>query len=140
AVPQPEELVRIGWAGKNEMVRGMSTYGATGKNAAGEDIQESISYPVYKVLVASNQTLTGIAAAAPMSGLNVVYGGKAEIAAGLIVTGNYFQVLKIQPQFGRLLTPDDDNDAAPPVAVISDAYWKKRFGGNASAVGQTVTI
>ncbi len=140
AVPQPDELVRIQWAGKNEMVRGMSTYGATGKNASGEDLQESVSYPVYKALVASNQTLTGIAAAAPMSGMNVVYGGKAEIAGGFIVTGNYFQVLEIQPQLGRLLMPGDDNDAAPPVVVISDAYWKKRFGGDASVVGTTVTM
>src|SRR5262249_51752391 len=140
AVPHPEELVRIRWAGKNEMVRSMSSYGTTGKNASGEDIQESISYPVYKALVAGNQTLSGIAAMAPAGGANVVYGGKAEMAQALVATGNYFQVLNIQPEIGRFLTPDDDNDAAPPVAVISDAYWKKRFGGDPSAVGKTVTL
>src|SRR4051812_32108149 len=82
-----------------------------------------------------------MAALAPVGGANVVYEGKAEISgAAFVVSGNYFQVLNIQPQLGRLLTPDDDNDAAPPVVVISDGYWKKRFGGQSSIIGKTVTM
>src|SRR5262245_43894825 len=76
SVPEPEKLVGVGWTGKNEMVRSRSSYGATARNAAGQDIQETISYPIYKTLVDANQTLIGIAALAPVGGANVVYDGK----------------------------------------------------------------
>ena len=139
-VPEPDRLVRIRWAGKNDMMRSSSGYGNNGKNEAGEDVRETISYPIYKTLVAANQTLTGIAAGAPANGLNVVYDGKADNASGFIVSGNYFQVLNVQPIYGRLLTPEDDNDAAPPVAVISHAYWTRRFGADPNAVGKTLAM
>src|ERR1700754_2761269 len=57
-IPNPDSLVRLGWAGKNEMLRGSSSYGYNAKNAAGEDVQETISYPAYQALAAANQTLT----------------------------------------------------------------------------------
>jgi predicted permease len=139
-VPEPDRLVRIRWAGKNDMMRSSSGYGTNGKNASGEDIRETISYPIYKALVASNQTVTGLAASAPANGANVIYEGKAEIANGFLVSGNYFEVLNIRPMYGRLLTPDDDKDGAPPVAVISHGYWKKRFGGTPATIGKTVTM
>ena len=72
-----------------------SRYGFSGKTAAGEDIFETTSYPVYQALRAANQTLTDIIASAPLGNLNVVIGGKAELSSSLIVSGNYFQVLDV---------------------------------------------
>src|SRR5262249_16597512 len=87
-VPHPETLVRLRYAGANDMRRSSSNYGFNGKNASGEDIRETTSYRIYEALRSANQTLTDIAASAPMGSLNVVIDGKAELASAFIVSGN----------------------------------------------------
>ena len=58
-----------------------------------------------------------------------------------LVSGEYFGVLRQVPQAGRLLTVDDNvNLGQHPVAVISDAYWSRRFGRARSALGSELRI
>src|SRR5215472_17731191 len=83
-VPQPETLVRLRYAGQNDMRRSSNGYGYNGKNDAGEDIRESMSYPIYQALRSANQTLTDVAASAPMGRLNVIVDGKAELATSFL--------------------------------------------------------
>ena len=45
-----------------------------------------------------------------------------------VVSANYFNVLGIKPALGRLITPADEDLNAPPVLVLSYAYWVKEFG------------
>ena len=54
-------------------------------------------------------------------------------------SGSYFDVLGVRPAIRRLLTPSDDR-LAPPVAVLSYAYWQSRSGGSPDVLGKTVTI
>src|SRR5215467_9908691 len=124
-VPHPEQLVRLRYAGKNDMRRSSNGYGYNGKNAAGEDVRESVSYPVYEAIRAANQTLTDIAASAPIGNLNVRVDGKAELGDAILVSGNYFQVLGVPALIGRTLTPEDDTPSAEVAAVISYRYWQK---------------
>jgi predicted permease len=56
------------------------------------------------------------------------------------VTGNYFHTLGIKAFGGRVFTPDDDNPAAPPVAVLSHRAWQTIYGGDTSVVGSTFII
>src|SRR2546421_1098212 len=105
-VPHPETLVRLRWAGQNDMRRSTSSYGYNGKNAAGEDVRESMSYPMYQALLAANQTLTGMAVSVPSGRLNVIVDGKAELAPGLPVSGDVFQLLNVPAWIGRALTPE----------------------------------
>ena len=63
------------------------------------------------------------------------------------MSGNYFDVLGVPPAAGRPLVAADDRPDAPPVAMISDAFWQRRFArsptrsANRSVVnGVTVTI
>lgn len=63
-----------------------------------------------------------------------------EDARAKFVSGNYFLDLGVTPALGRLLEPADDQRGAPLVAVLSDGYWKRRFGGDPSVVSRTVTI
>jgi predicted permease len=139
-VSQPETLVRLRYAGQNDMRRSSNGYGYNGKNAAGEDIRESMSYPIYQALRSANQTLTDIAASAPMGRLNVIVDGKAELATSFLVSGNYFQLLNVPAWIGRTLSPDDDNPSAPAVAVISYGYWQKRFGGSPAVLGKSISM
>jgi predicted permease len=66
--------------------------------------------------------------------------GSVERASAHLVSGNYFVVLGVNPQQGRLLSNDDDRPAAPPAAVISDDYWKQKLNGDKQAVGKTVLL
>src|SRR5262245_50056005 len=140
SVPHPETLVRLRYAGANDMRRSSSGYGYNGKTPSGEDIRETTSYPVYQALRSANQTLTDIAVSAPIGSLNVVIDGKAELAGAFLVSGNYFRLLDVPAQIGRTLTPEDDNASSSPVAVISHGFWQKRFGGQSSVIGKTVTM
>lgn len=65
-------------------------------------------------------------------------GQPEEIQAGL-ASGGLFRLLRAQPALGRLLGPDDDTPAAPPVAVLDHGFWQRRFGGDPVVVGQTIT-
>jgi predicted permease len=57
------------------------------------------------------------------------------------VSGNAFTVLGITAALGRLLTPSDDvTPGGHPVAVISHAFWKRRFGGDPAALGQWIQL
>ena len=60
---------------------------------------------------------------------------------GHLVSGNYYNVLGVLPVAGRVFGPADDSiPGAHPVAVISHAYWQRRFGGSANAIGKKILI
>jgi predicted permease len=56
-----------------------------------------------------------------------------------LVSGEYFATLRVSAARGRVLT-SHDVDAAAPVAVVSQSYWKRLLGGNDAAIGQTLAI
>lgn len=65
-------------------------------------------------------------------------GPERQIAA--YVTPGFFSLLGTRPALGRTFSPDDERRGAPPVAVISHAFFMKHFGGDPSAIGRTITI
>ncbi len=67
-------------------------------------------------------------------------GDEAERLSGAYVTGNYFDTLGVGAHAGRTLRADDTTPGAAPVAVISHGLWQRRFGGDASVVGGTITL
>lgn len=54
-----------------------------------------------------------------------------------VVSGNYFTVLGVKPVLGRLIVASDESQTAPPVLVLSYAYWKKEFNGDRNIIGRT---
>ena len=57
------------------------------------------------------------------------------------ITGNYFSELGTRPATGRLFDPAlDDASGAPPVVVLSYAFWQRRFGGDPGIAGKVVHI
>jgi predicted permease len=139
-VKDPDGLVRLRWAGRNQMATNSSDYGFSAKDANGDDVRATVSYPMYQQFVADNKTMTGLFACAPYGQLNFVVNGQAEIARGFVATGNFFQILGVAATRGRTLLPDDDRASAPPVAVISDKYWRTRFGSDPNAIDKVVQV
>ncbi len=63
-----------------------------------------------------------------------------ERLSGHQVTPNVFDVLGVSPATGRTFVDADNAEQAPLVAVISDGFWKRRYGGDPAIVGQTVML
>ena len=56
------------------------------------------------------------------------------------VSGNYFDLFRLEPARGRLLTPADDRAGAPPVAVISYSTWLNQYHADPSVVGSSFLL
>lgn len=65
---------------------------------------------------------------------------ETEPAALQLVSTDYFRVLGVSPARGRPWLGDGGELAAPPVVVVSHAYWQRRFHGSPDVVGQPLTI
>jgi len=98
----------------------------------------SVSYPDLQDWRAQSRAFTGIA------GYNMIQAsvrttGQAERAFGLLVTANYFEVLGVRPILGRGFLPAEDSaPGAHAVVVLSNGYWRRRFGSDSAIVGRAV--
>ena len=71
---------------------------------------------------------------------NLTARGEPEQVLAGIVTGNFFQVMGLQPEVGRLFDAGDDGAAADPVIVLTYDYWMRAFGGDPSVVDEVVEL
>ena len=67
-------------------------------------------------------------------------GSEPERLNGQRVGAQYFQVLGVGPARGRTFTAEEDRDGGPRVVLISDALWRRRFGGDEAIVGRSITL
>jgi predicted permease len=99
-----------------------------------------ISYPYYATLRDVNQVFDGFAAWGGITAsLNA--DDSTELVTGMIVTGNFFDVLGLGAAHGRLLSVADDvTPGAHPVAVVSHDFWRTRFAGRSDIVGREIRL
>jgi len=100
----------------------------------------NVSYPDYVELRDQNQVFDGLAA---WDGITASLNSdeQADMVTGAIVSGNYFELLGVEAQLGRALTPQDDRTpGAHPVAVISHGLWERRFGASPGVIGRQVRL
>lgn len=105
----------------------------------------SFSFPGYERLRDNNKSLTGLFAASGVADGTMIassFGGKApELIRQQPVTGNFFSVLGVQSELGRLIGAEDDQRGKPEAAVIlSYAFWERRFGADRSIIGKTISL
>ena len=60
--------------------------------------------------------------------------------SGRQVNWNFFQILGVKPQLGRLFAAPDDQAGAVPTVIISDGLWREKFGGDAAVIGKTISL
>jgi len=100
----------------------------------------TFSYPMYKDFRDRNEVFTGVLARVPLA-MTAVWRGASERANGELVSGNFFEVLGVQPALGRLFSAaDDQTPGGHPIAVISYGYWQRRFGGDPEILNQTMAV
>jgi putative ABC transport system permease protein len=66
--------------------------------------------------------------------------GEAQRISAVSASGNFFEVLGVQAQLGRVFSPGDDRPDAEKVAVLTDGLWHQQFGGRPDALGKTMTL
>ncbi len=106
----------------------------------GGETDYAFSYRLFQVFRASGQLRDVLASGRFRVSIDV--GGGAEpTIAGQLISGNYYTLLGVRPALGRLLLPDDDGaPGVRAVAVLSDGYWRRRFGRDPGVVGKLVRL
>lgn len=95
------------------------------------------SYPEFEDYRVQNRTFTDLAAFTPTV-VNASADSGTWVAESMLVSTNYFDLLGVMPQAGRLFGPGDDG--RDPVVVLGHDAWRDRFGSSAEAVGQTIRL
>ena len=121
---QPEQLVRV-----------FNTYGSTPENL------QSLSVADFLALRADGRAFSSIASfRLPNDGFSYVAADRAERVYGCIVSADFFATLGVAPERGRVFQTGDDADGAPPVVVLSDAFWRRRLGSDPAIIGKSLNI
>ncbi len=102
--------------------------------------RNDFSYPMYQDLRDGNTVLSGLLCRFTIPASMSAEGQTERISAEL-VSGNYFQVLGVEALIGRTITADDARaQGAEPVVVLSNGFWKRRFGSDPGIVGKTIRV
>src|SRR5262245_62199367 len=88
--------------------------------------QRSSSFESMAQYIALPANLTGVGEAAQITVVRT--------------SSSLFDVLGLQTAAGRALTTDDERTGRPAVAVVTDAFWRQRFGSDPAAIGRTVGL
>jgi predicted permease len=137
-VPNPGEL---------SVLTDPDAHGSTFGSQGGERSQ--LAYSEFEYLRDHNEVFSHIFAADSQFPEVTVRVGAAsansqvqpESLRAVLVSGDYFETLGVRPAAGQVFTPEVDRArGGSPVAVISYAFWKQRFGLDPSALGRTIQI
>lgn len=120
-VPHPEQLVLLRWESPHA-------------------VTDYLPYPAFVLLRKHNQVFTGLFAFHSLQ-LATRVDREPGLAAGQLVSGNYFSVLGVKALIGRMFTSDEDRiPGTDPFAVISYRYWRNRFGRSPTVLGRSIQL
>jgi predicted permease len=139
-VQRPQDLVILNCRSKGETPVIRHTHGAGYTEPGGGETRPIFPYPAYEFLRNDNRAFSNLFAYANANRLNLVIDGQAELGEGEYVSGGYFSGLGVVPAAGRLIGPNDDREGATPVAVITNAFWQRRFGANPNVAGTPILV
>ncbi len=105
----------------------------------GARIGDDISAPDLLDLRRSMKTLDEIGGVYPAPGILTGEGDPQGIGTGH-VTANWFSMLGVRAEFGRVFAAGEDAVGAPKVVIISDDLWRTKFGGDRAILGRSITI
>ena len=121
-VERPEEMVSLAAVYKN-------------------GVDPVFSYAAYRRIAADGAPFVDAIAASTLRREAITVDGPPEPVGLKWVSGNYFSTLGVAAAVGRtLLASDDPSPPGAPVAVLSDAYWARRFGRDPTVVGRSFRL
>jgi len=139
AVPDSGRLRILNWVQHPKSKVG-SAWGSFNVDKAGEQLGSPFPYPLYADLRKRITVMEDLVGFKDVYQLSANTGAESEPVDGQLVSGNFYSVLHAKTIAGRAIMESDDTPTTPPVAVISDAYWSRRFGRSAEALGKTIKV
>ncbi len=143
-VPHPEQLKLIAMI-NNPKAPWHGSWNGQVSTKDGQRASISFSYPIYQQMREQNradanspvQDLFGFQNG---GNLTITVDGHADVVNAVMVTGNFYQQMEVQPELGRGILPSDEMAGGNPVAVISDALWERMFARSPAVLGKTVSL
>lgn len=123
-VREPERLVVVG----SQFVS---------RGTPGKDVFVGHQHPVYRA-IRDLSLFKGLAAGGPWSTMATT-DGTPEARTVFFASHDYFTTLGVNV-YGRSFSADDDQRAAPLVAILSERFWRRAFGADPNAVGSTISV
>ena len=117
----PDELIQVFTSSETGNPYSASSYA---------DYESFRDQPVFSGLLASTR------AKATLS-----HQERPDVLDGLLVSGNYFDVLGLRPALGRFFRPDENQSPGThPVVVLSHEAWRRRFGADPAIIERTIEL
>ena len=104
-----------------------------------------VTYTVdaYQEFQRHNQSFQQVASYNPFFGngeFTLTGRGEPRAVLGLMISGNFFQTLGVQPMLGRLFTAEENQKGGRAAALLGYAFWQRQFAGDAGVVGQAIIL
>jgi macrolide transport system ATP-binding/permease protein len=104
---------------------------------------DDFSYREYLDIRDKTTSYVGVVGSADMEavGFSAEAGSTPRIKGGMMVSGNYFHVLGVEPRLGRGFREDEDQvPGRNPVVVLGPDFWRHEFAGDQSVLGRTILL
>lgn len=99
------------------------------------------AYDEFRMYSRSYQDVTGYFAFSVPGNMRVRIGNNVpQPATSIDVIANFFEVLGVPPEKGRLFTAADARNGAAPVILLTDAWWRSQFAADPNIVGKAFDI
>ncbi len=102
-------------------------------------VQAGLSWPRFELLRERQQVFSDVAVSI-FNAYTVTGLGDPEQAFALMVSGNFFPLLGVEPILGRTFVAEEEKPGGPPVVILSHGFWRSHFGGQRDAIGKTLTL
>jgi predicted permease len=99
----------------------------------------SVSYPNYLDWRRESRSFTDLGAYRS-DDFNFTGSGEPEQVSGEYVSASLFTTLGVMPALGRNFRPQEDVEGAPCVVILSDGFWRQRFGADPDILGRVLTL
>ncbi|HEX8775383.1 MAG TPA: ABC transporter permease [Pyrinomonadaceae bacterium] len=122
---EPERLVAV-WETNNQLSADMRNRNEVAPGNFLDWREQNQVFEQLAALVYANANLSGV--------------DEPERIQSMLVTTNLFQALGVQPLMGRAFLPEEENINSQRVVILSHELWQRRFGGDPSVLGRTLTL
>ena len=99
-----------------------------------------VSGPNYLAWRGANDVFKSMAAADEFRNANLSWQGQTEALHSAAVSSNYFNVLGVSSQLGRVFSEGDDQPGRDHVVILSHELWDRKFGSDQSMMGRTIRL
>ncbi|HZT74167.1 MAG TPA: ABC transporter permease [Terriglobales bacterium] len=99
----------------------------------------SVSYPNFLDWKRLNHTFSGMAAYRGDS-YDLTGAGRPEHARAEMISAGFFHLLGVPIAVGREFTSSEDQPGARPVVMLSEGFWRRKFGGSGAVIGRSVVL